>query len=101
MSPSLLDSLDLFEWCRIRVTELENHPDRKVAIKVLKTPDDVHRWVAQDMVDEVKRNNKAGKPTHWILPCGPTTIEYPVTFIQDHPDAMIIIDELTANPPLG
>jgi glucosamine-6-phosphate deaminase len=36
-----------------------------------------------------------------ILLFGPTTIEYPVTFIQDHPDAMIVIDELTASPPLS
>jgi glucosamine-6-phosphate deaminase len=76
MSPSFLDTSMLFEWCRIPVNELEDHPERKVAIKVLKTPDDVHRWVAQDMVNEVKRNNEAGVSTHWILPCGPTG-QYP------------------------
>jgi glucosamine-6-phosphate deaminase len=36
-----------------------------------------------------------------VLLFGPTTIEYPVTFIQDHPDAMIVIDRMTAEPPLG
>jgi glucosamine-6-phosphate deaminase len=70
--PSFLDSTALFEWCRIPGNELENHPDKKIKIKVLKSPDDVHRWVAQDMVEEVKRNNAEGKLTRWILPCGPT-----------------------------
>jgi glucosamine-6-phosphate deaminase len=36
-----------------------------------------------------------------VLLFGPTTIEYPVTFVQDHPDAMVIVDKLTAAPPLG
>jgi len=77
MSPSYVDSSVLFEWCRIPVNELENHPERKVPIKILKTPYDVHRWVAQEMVEEVKRNNFDGKPTRWILPCGPTG-QYPI-----------------------
>jgi len=76
MSPSYLDSSELFEWCRIPADELENHPKRKVPIKILKTPDDVHRWVAEDMALEVRRNNVEGKPTRWILPCGPTG-QYP------------------------
>lgn len=76
MSPSLLDSSVLFEWCRVPVEALESHPERKVAVKILKTPDDVHRWVAQEMVGEVQRNNRNGEPTRWILPCGPTG-QYP------------------------
>lgn len=31
---------------------------------------------------------------------GPVTVEYPVTFIQEHPDAMLIVDRATAAPPL-
>ena len=72
MMPSFLDSAALFEWCRIPANELENHSEKKVKIKILKTPEDVHRWVARDMVMEVKRHNAEGKPTRWILPCGPT-----------------------------
>ncbi|HVO41149.1 MAG TPA: hypothetical protein VMT34_00935 [Aggregatilineales bacterium] len=73
---SNIDPLQLFAWCRIPVDELENHPDTKVRIKILEAPDDVHRWVARDMADEVKANNAAGRPTGWILPCGPTR-QYP------------------------
>ena len=76
MSPSFLDSSTIFEWCRIPADELENHPQKKASIRILKTPADVHRWVAQEMVLEVKQNNAAGMPTRWILPCGPTG-QYP------------------------
>jgi glucosamine-6-phosphate deaminase len=72
MMPSFLDSAALFEWCRIPANDLENHSEKKVKVKILKTPEDVHRWVAQDMVKEVKRNNAEGRLTRWILPCGPT-----------------------------
>jgi len=34
-----------------------------------------------------------------VLLFGPITTEYPVTFIQDHPDAMVVVDKLTATPP--
>jgi glucosamine-6-phosphate deaminase len=70
--PSFIDTSALDEWCRIPATELENHPDRKVALKILSTPDEVHQSIAQDMVLEVKRNNAQGQTTRWILPCGPT-----------------------------
>lgn len=69
---SCIDAQALFEWCRIPIEELENHPQRQVDIKILPTPDDVHRCIAREMVDEVKANNAERKPTRWILPCGPT-----------------------------
>jgi multiple sugar transport system permease protein len=77
---SMIDPHQLFEWCRIPVDALENHPEAKVRIKILDSPDDVHRWTARDMADEVKANNAAGRPTRWILPCGPTR-QYPY-FVQ-------------------
>lgn len=64
--PSMIDPRQLFEWCRIPVEELENHPDAKIKIKILDTPDEVHRWAARDMADEIKANNAAGRPTRWI-----------------------------------
>jgi glucosamine-6-phosphate deaminase len=36
-----------------------------------------------------------------ILLFGPTTIEYPVTFVHGHPDVLVMVDQLTAEPPLG
>jgi len=68
---SLIDPKDLFDWCRIPAEELEGHPQAKVPIRILPTPDDVHRECARTMADEVLANNVAGRPTRWILPCGP------------------------------
>ncbi len=67
MSPSSLDSTALFEWCRIPADQLENHPQKKVPIKIVRTPEDVHLWAAQEMIREVKYNNSLGNPTRWIL----------------------------------
>ncbi len=78
--PSFIDPDQLFQWCRIPTDQLENHPQAKVKIKILPAPDDVHRWTARQMADEVKANNAAGRPTRWILPCGPTK-QYPY-FVQ-------------------
>lgn len=73
---SRLDPHSLSDWCKIPVEDLEKHPDTKVKVKIVDSPDDVHRWVARDMADEVKQNNLNGRPTRWILPCGPTK-QYP------------------------
>jgi glucosamine-6-phosphate deaminase len=36
-----------------------------------------------------------------VLLFGPTTLEYPVTFVQGHPDALLVIDRLTAMAPFS
>jgi glucosamine-6-phosphate deaminase len=69
---SRINKQKLFEYCQIPVNELETHPDAKVKIKIFKETKGVHRWAAQDMIDEVKSNNDQGTFTSWILPCGPT-----------------------------
>lgn len=69
--PSFINPEELFTWCRIPAQELENHPGARFKIKIVPTPDDVYRWAAQEMLDEVKENNRSGRPTRWILPCGP------------------------------
>ena len=74
---STIDPEQLFEWCRIPVDELENHSDAKVKLKIVETKEDVYHWLANDMLGELKANNAAGKPTRWILPCGPTK-QYPI-----------------------
>lgn len=69
---STIDTKNLFEWCHIPGEELENHPDLKVNLKIVDSPEDLYQWVAKDMLAEVKANNASGRPTRWILPCGPT-----------------------------
>jgi glucosamine-6-phosphate deaminase len=69
--PSFIDPQELFGWCRVPPESLENHPKARINIQILPTPDDVYRWMAQEMLEEVKANNLEVKPTRWILPCGP------------------------------
>jgi len=73
---SQIDPEKLFAWCRIPTDQLMDHPERRVPLQILPTPDDVHRWAARAMADEALANNQAGKPTRWVLPCGPTK-QYP------------------------
>ncbi|HLE15442.1 MAG TPA: hypothetical protein VI776_11880 [Anaerolineales bacterium] len=78
--PSFINHQELFEWCRIPPDDLENHPQARFKLKIVPTKDDVYRWAAQEMLAEVRQNNAAGRPTRWILPCGPKG-QYPY-FIQ-------------------
>jgi glucosamine-6-phosphate deaminase len=74
------NSQELFEWCRISPEELPRHPQAKVKLQIVPTKQDVYGAFAQEMIEEVKSNNAAGRPTRWILPCGPRG-EYPL-FIE-------------------
>ncbi len=74
---SRIDTKTFYEWCRIPVDQLENHPSAKIKVKVMEKPEDVLQWAARDLADEVKHNNEQGKITRWILPCGPTG-QYPI-----------------------
>jgi len=69
--PAFETSEELFAWCKIPPEELANHPDVKVKFRILPTPADVHEDIARTMIEELKSNNLAMKPTRWILPCGP------------------------------
>lgn len=70
-------SQQLFEWCKIPAEELPNHPRAKVRLRILPKPSDVYQDIATTMIDEVKGNNAANRPTRWILPCGPRG-QYPI-----------------------
>jgi glucosamine-6-phosphate deaminase len=61
----------LFEYCRIPVDELENHPDSRIKIKIFEKPEQTYELAGSMMADEVIANNQARKPTRWVLPGGP------------------------------
>lgn len=71
------NSEELFAWCRIPPEELAHHPRAKVRINILCDIQAVYEHFADALADEVKANNEAGRPTRWILPCGPTG-QYPL-----------------------
>jgi glucosamine-6-phosphate deaminase len=69
---SQINPRDLLNWCQIPIESLEDHPPAKGKLKIFPEPDDLYRWIARKMVDQVQADRAAGKPTRWILPCGPT-----------------------------
>jgi len=70
-------SEELFKWCKIPPEELPGHPQAKVKLKIVPTPQAMYEEFANALVEEVKANNAAGRPTRWILPCGPRG-QYPL-----------------------
>ncbi len=74
------NSKELFAWCKIPPEQLPGHPQAKVRLKIVRTPLEMYRVFADTLIEEVKSNNAAGRPTRWILPCGPRG-QYPL-FIE-------------------
>lgn len=68
---SRIDKEKLYEYCRIPVEKLENHPEARVTIKIFDEIPQVMEYAGNLMADEVIANNKAGKRTRWVLPSGP------------------------------
>lgn len=75
--PAYEKSEELFKWCKIAPEELPSHPDAKVKLRIVPSKNDVYDDIATTMVEELKGNNSANKPTRWILPCGPKG-QYPL-----------------------
>ena len=66
--------MELNEMLSIPTEELSRHT--RIPISVLPDMDAFYRHVARHMADVVLANNRAGKPTSFILPVGPTS-QYP------------------------
>ena len=62
---------EMCRWCRIPAEQLVNHPESKMQLKVYDDKNEVSVVTGNMMAEEVIENNKAGKPTKWILPAGP------------------------------
>lgn len=77
---SRIDQQKLFNYCRIPVDQLENHPDSRIKIKIFDKSPATYEYAGNMMTEEVIANNKAGKPTRWVLPAGPS--EQYETFIR-------------------
>lgn len=51
--------------------------EARVPTRVVPDVPDIYREMAEDMADELRRHNAAGRPTRWILPVGPIG-QYPI-----------------------
>jgi glucosamine-6-phosphate deaminase len=70
---------ELYQWCQIPYTELENHPQRKVPFRLCRDSQDMGRIMARELVDEIQAHNRRGEVTRAIIPCGPNCWYAPFT----------------------
>lgn len=67
----MINPEDLLRWCSVPADQLRDHPERRMRVDVVQTPDDVYRTIAREMYEELSANVEAGRETRWVLPCGP------------------------------
>lgn len=65
--------------------------EARIPIDVVETRQQVYQAAADDMLDELKANNAAGRPTRWILPVGPTG-QYPLFVQQVNAERLSLAD---------
>lgn len=66
----MIDKKKLYRWCSIPVDKLAEHNPR-VPFRLVESSAEMGVLMARELVDEVARNNAAGRSTRAIVPCGP------------------------------
>jgi glucosamine-6-phosphate deaminase len=67
-----IDSEELYEWCKIPLSELEKNPRLKIPLRICSDSLEMGKIMARELVDEINNNNKQAKETRAIIPCGPS-----------------------------
>ncbi len=75
----MIEARELYHWCKIPHTELEGHPGLKVPFRLVRDADEMGRVMARELVDLIAENNRLGRPTNAIIPCGPNCWYEPFT----------------------
>src|SRR4051812_36361578 len=55
-----------------QLARVARHP-----LTIFETKEQLYRFVARQMADEIKAHNAQGQPTRWIIPIGPKA-QYPM-----------------------
>ncbi len=74
-----MEKAKLYEWCRVAWTELERHPLRRVPFRTCAGSAEMGLIMARELVDEIRSNNRKGRETRAIIPCGPSCWYQPFT----------------------
>ncbi len=67
-----IDSRQLYKWCSIPGRELPQHPALRVPFRVVRDSREMGELMARELVDVIEENNRRGRATRAIIPCGPT-----------------------------
>jgi glucosamine-6-phosphate deaminase len=63
---------ELLRWCSVPADKLVDHPDRRIPFRVVETPQDMGRLMAEELVTAIVDAQGEGREFRAILPCGPT-----------------------------
>ncbi len=77
----IVNPKELYEWCRVPYDQLPAHPDLRTAFRMVQDSAEMGRLMAREFADVIQANNKDGRPTRAIIPCGPTCWYAPFTEI--------------------
>jgi glucosamine-6-phosphate deaminase len=75
----MIDARKLHEWCSIPAGRLLNHPSLRVRYRQVRDSREMGETMARDLVGEIEANNRLGRPTRAIIPCGPNCWYEPFT----------------------
>ncbi len=67
-----VDRRQLYEWCRIPAEELPGHPRLRLPFRLVADSREMGGLMARELADLVEGNNRDGRPTRAIVPCGPS-----------------------------
>lgn len=74
----VIDRNELLRFCRIPVDQFEAHKPR-VKYRIVADSRAMGELMSQELIDAVAENNRAGRPTRAIVPCGPMAWYEPFT----------------------
>lgn len=69
---SFVDIRELRRWCAIPAAELSGHRELRVPYRQVADSIELGALMAEELVQAIEENNKQGRPTRAIIPCGPT-----------------------------
>ena len=69
---SPVDARELRRWCAIPAAELPGHSESRVSYRQVADSKELGALMARELVEAIEENNKQGRATRAIVPCGPT-----------------------------
>ncbi len=76
---NLVPKEDLLAWCRIEYDKLEKHANLKIPLRIVRDSGEMGGVMSDELISIIEENNRAGKQTRAILPCGPKSYYKPFT----------------------
>src|SRR6185312_1129804 len=66
-----VDPRHLYEWCKIPAEALPSHAALRVPYLQVADSTEMGKLMAQELGEVIEQNNRNGRPTRAIIPCGP------------------------------